>query len=264
MFFQQHIRSIPNVNANFWSFSIGGKVRQPLILSYADLRALPSESLRCAIACAGENGDYPLIGEAVWHGTALQTLLDELEIEPSTRYARVSAADGYTTVLPLDVLTQTLLVTAMDDTPLPPEHGYPARLIAPGLHGYKMPKWIERIELTELTDSVEGGFWEAHGGSLDGTASVKAAITGHEQAADGTVAFSGVAYASGQALAVVQISIDGGDWMPVAFTITPESQYALANWRIDWTPPGKGDYHVTVRASDGHADAQHSRIVRIR
>ena len=194
-------------------------------------------------------------------GTAqpLQTLLDELEIEPSARYARISAADGYTTVLPLDALAQTLLVTAMDDAPLPPEHGYPARLIAPGLHGYKMPKWIERIE---LTDSAEGGFWEAHGGSLDGRATVKAAITEYKQSAhaDRVVSLSGIAYVP--ALISIEISIDGGGWMPVSFT--PTDRYALANWRIDWTPPGAGDYHVTVRASDGHADAQHSRIVRIR
>ncbi len=257
MFFQQQIRSIPSVNANFWSFSIGGKVRRPLILSYADLLALPTRTLRCTITCAAQNSDQPLIGEAVWRGAAMQTLLDELEIDPDAHYARISAADGYTTVLSLDALAQTLLVTAMDDAPLPPEHGYPARLIAPGLHGYKMPKWIERIE---LSTSPNGGFWEMRGGSLDGAASVKAAITGHEQAADGSVAFSGIAYAP--ALISIEISIDGGGWMPVAFT--PDDPHALTHWRIDWTPPGAGDYQVTVRASDGHGDAQHSLVVRIR
>ncbi len=257
MFFQQQIRSIPNVNPNFWSFSIGGSVRRPLILSYADLLALPAQTLRCAIACAGENSDHPLIGEANWRGVAIGTLLDELDIDPNARFARVSAADGYTTVLPLDALAQTLLVTAMDDAPLPPEHGYPARLIAPGLHGYKMPKWIERIELTA---SADGGFWEARGGSLDGAASVKAAITAHEQSADSVVSLSGIAYAP--ALISIEISIDGGGWMPVAFTTA--DPHALTHWRVDWTPPASGDYQVTVRASAGHADAQHSRVVRIR
>ncbi len=259
MLFQQQIRSIPSVNPKFWSFSIGGKVRRPLILSYADLSALPTRTLRCAVVCAGENSDYPLIGEAVWRGVALPTLLDQLDVDPNARYAHITAADGYTTVLSLDALAQTLLVTTMDDAPLPPEHGYPARLIAPGLHGYKMPKWIERIEFSA---SPDGGFWETRGGSLDGTAHVKAAITGQEQAADGTVRLSGSAYASQPALTAVQISIDGGGWMPVAFKLA--EPHALTHWRIDWTPPGAGDYHVTVRASDGRADAQHSLVVRIR
>ena len=132
-------------------------VRRPLILSYADLLALPTQTLRCAITCAAPNSDQPLIGEAVWRGVPLQTLLDELDNPPNAHYAHIAAADGYTTVLPLDALAQTLLVTAMDDAPLPLEHGYPARLIAPGLHGYKMPKWIERIELDATHRRVASG-----------------------------------------------------------------------------------------------------------
>ncbi len=259
MLFQQQIRSIPNVNVNFWSFSIGGLVRRPLILSYADVVALPAQTLRAAITCAARNSDQPLIGEAVWRGVPLTALLDELDIQPNAHYAHIAAADGYTTVLPLDALAQTLLVTAMDDAPLPLEHGYPARLIAPGLHGYKMPKWIERIELKE---SADGGFWEAQGGSLDGTAGVAAAITGQEPTADDAVVFSGVAYASEKAPTAVAISIDGGDWMPV--TVEPADRHALTHWRVDWTPPGTGDFQVAVRASDGRTDAQHSLIVRIR
>ncbi len=257
MFFQQHIRSIPTVNPNFWSFSIGGKVCQPLILSYADLQALTAQTLRCVVVCAGTNHDQPLIGEGLWRGVPLQALLDELTIAPDARYARISAADGYTTVLPIDKLAQTLLVYALDNAPLPLEHGYPARLIASGLHGYKMPKWVERIELTDATD---GGFWESRGWSLEGTVGVKAAITGHEQTADGTVTLSGVAYASN--LTALEISVDGGGWMPIP--LAKGSTLTLTRWRINWIASGAGDYQVCVRASDGHAEDQHSLVVRIR
>lgn len=259
--FLQHIRAIPAVNPDYWSFAIGGAVRRPLILSYADLRALPAQTLRCAIVCAASSADQPLIGEAAWRGVALSTLLDELEIAPDARFARIHAADRYTTVLPLDRLRQTRLVYEMDDAPLTPEHGFPARLIAPGLHGYKMPKWISRIE---LTDSAAGGFWEARGGSLGGDVSAKAAILRHDLTASGAVRLEGVAY--GRSSVSVQVSIDGGAPMPVP--ITSGDAGTLARWQITWTPPGAGDYHARVVASavtnDGVSTGEHSVILRIR
>jgi Oxidoreductase molybdopterin binding domain len=257
--FQQHIRTIPPINPEYWSFAIIGRVRRPLILSFDDLRQFPVETLRCAVACAGMSRSRPLIGEALWRGVPLRALLGEVSIDPAARFARIHAADRYTTVLPLDQLADTLLVYVMDGAPLAPAHGFPARLIAPGLHGYKMPKWIERVELTE---SPDGGFWEARGWSLDGAAGVRAALLSHEQTADGSLALAGVAYAGSDAIASVQVGIDGGGWMPVPFT--PTDPFALTRWRIDWTPPGTGDYEIRVRASSGSAAAEHALVVRVR
>jgi hypothetical protein len=220
------------------------------------LLALPSQNLRSVIACAGTGKDRPLIGEALWRGVPLPDLLDEASADSGVRYARIHAADRYITVLPLERLAQALLVYQMDGAPLPPEHGFPARLIAPGLSGYKMAKWIERIE---LTDSPEGGFWEARGWSLEGDAGVKAAILSHESRADGSIAFSGIAYSGGRPITRVQISIDGGDWMPVPFA----TDQALTRWQIDWMPPHTGDFHVRVVASDGTTDDQHALTLRI-
>src|SRR5690606_27442530 len=124
------------------------------------LRRFPTETRRCAIACAGMSRHRPLLGEATWRGVALRAPLDEIAIDDGAGFARIHAADRYTTVLTTDQLADTLLVYEMDGAPLPPAHGFPVRLIAPGLHGYKMPKWIERIE---LTNSSDGGFWEARG-----------------------------------------------------------------------------------------------------
>ncbi len=257
--FHQYIGTIPSLNPNYWSFAITGMVNRPLILSFADLRELPTQTLRCAIACAGTSRDRPLIGEAVWRGVPLTALLGEVTIQPQARYALVHAADHFTTVLALDQLAQALLVYEMDGAPLSPEHGFPTRLIAPGLHGYKMPKWVERIELVETPD---GGFWESRGWSLDGTAGVKAAILSHDQTADGTVALAGIAYGGALPPASVQVSIDGGDWMPVPFAAG--DPFALTHWQIDWMPPGAGDYHARVRVSAGSGSAEHTAVLRIR
>ncbi|MFN8451593.1 MAG: molybdopterin-dependent oxidoreductase [Anaerolineae bacterium] len=159
--FQQSIRITPQINQAYWSFAITGRVARPLILSFDDLRQFPTETLRCAIACAGTSSGRPLLGEAIWRGVPLRALLADVTVGSSARYARVHAADGYTTVLPLDQLANALLVYEMDGAPLLPRARLPARLIAPGLQGYKMPKWIERIaarpRLTAASGNRAGG-----------------------------------------------------------------------------------------------------------
>ena len=259
VFYQQSIRTFPQPHLNHWSFAIIGGVRHPLILSYEDLLTFPTQTLRAAIACAGSSTDRPLIGEAVWRGVALQTLLDELVIAPEIRFARIHAADGYSAVLPLNRLAQTLLAYEMDGAALPPEHGFPARLIAPGMFGYKMPKWVERIE---LSDSPHGGFWESRGYALEGQAAVKVAILGYEQNANGSITLTGAASSGFHLLHSVHLSIDDGDPMPVNFT--QETPFALAHWHIDWTAPSSGGYHVRARATDGVTHAEHTLVIRSR
>ncbi len=259
MSFQQRIRTIPQVNPNYWSFAITGKVRHPLILSFADLQRFPTQSIHSALTCSAAHADHPLIDEADWRGVPLQDLLAQITIDPTARFARVHAADHFTTVLPLDALAGTLLAYERDGAALLPEQGFPARLIAPGLSGYKMPKWINRIELTE---SSEGGFWEVRGWPLDGAAALKAALLSHQPTANGALELSGVAYAGSDPVTSVQISIDGGDWMPVPFT--PAEPFALTRWQIQWTPPGLGDFRVLVRASDASRHAEHIRTIRVR
>jgi DMSO/TMAO reductase YedYZ molybdopterin-dependent catalytic subunit len=256
--FQQRIRSIPQVNPNYWSFAITGKVRHPLILSFSDLQQFPTETIHSALTCKPTKAEHPLIIEADWRGVPLSILLDQISIDSAAQYALIHAADRYTTILPLAALAQTLLAYERNGAPLTLEDGFPARLIAPGLHAYKMPKWIDRIELIE---SPEGGFWESYGWSLDGEAEVKAAIISHE-ITNGALQLSGVAYAGRRAITSVQISIDGSDWMPVPFT--PAADFALTHWQIQWMPPGTGDYAVRVRASDATSHAEHTRIIKVR
>lgn len=257
--YRQHIHSIPPIHRDHWSFAIIGGVRHPLILSYDDLLSFPTETLRCAIACAGKSVDRPLLGEAVWRGVPLYSLLDQLDIASEMRFACIHAADGYTTVLPLDRLAKSYLVYEMDGQPLSPEYGYPARLIAPGLFGYKMLKWIERIE---LSDSSAGGFWESRGYSLEGDAATRVAILSYDQSASGVITLTGVVYGGSSPVRAVWLSIDSGDRMPVPFV--QDSLFALAHWHIDWTPPGAGDYHLRADASSASSSDQHTLVIRVR
>jgi len=263
--FQQRIGALPTVHTDFWSFSIGGAVQHPLILSYADVVALPHIEMTCALACAAHKPDSrPLIGQARWRGVPMQALLSEVEIAPQAEHAHITAADGFSSSLPLDLLAQTLLVTDMDDAPLPLEHGAPARLILPGHAGYKMPKWVQRISLSA---DPQPGFWEARGWSETGTAPLIAYFSTpeHLQPVSGTVVLAGKAYAGSRAVARVEISVDGGPWMPV--DVAPSAPFCQTTWQIAWTPPAPGDYLLRVRAAaEGDSVSStdlHAIIVRV-
>lgn len=261
--FRQHFRQISPINVNYWAFAIGGAVRHPLILSYADLLALPVVEVGCTIACAGHSPDQPLLGDGLWSGVPLSALLAEVDIDPAAQFARVHSYDGYSAVLMLDRLRDSLLALTLDGEPLPHDHGFPARLIARGQGGYKLPKWVTRVE---LTGSADGGFWESRGLPIDGAVTPVAAILDHTPTGSGSIRLSGAAYAGEQAITRIEIRIDGGDPMPVPFE--PDEPSRWTRWQIDWTPPAPGDYAVQVSAfAEGRPTAlpaQHTIVIRHR
>jgi hypothetical protein len=253
--FQQHIRTIPAITAAHWSFSIGGAVRHPLILTFDDLRAYPSVEWPCALACAARS---PLIGHANWRGVPLAALLAELDFAPAIQHARIYSADGYHASLTLERLGGALLAYEMDGAPLPPEHGFPARLIAPGLYGYKMPKWVTHIR---LGDAPAPGYWEARGWPDDGAARPLASIEATQAQVNGDILISGVAYAGQEAITGVEVSVDDGDWTPVTFTVEQD----WVRWQAAWTPgAANGDVVLRARArTHSQLSRPHTVILRI-
>lgn len=187
------------------------------------------------------------MGSAVWRGVPFRTLLDEVTVQPAARFANFFAADDYATSIPFDKLPGALLVYGMNGEMLPQEYGFPARLIVPGLYGYKMPKWIQRVELA--ADPVIG-LWEQRGWSVVGEVQTTSAILSpqHLETVSGTISFSGIAYAGNRSITNVEISIDDAPWMPTPFQQENTGQWA--QWSIDWTPYTPGDYGIRVRATD--------------
>lgn len=257
-----HLRQ-PILNPLHWALTIGGMARHPLILSYSDLQQFRVQSVACAVLCAGSPFDESLIEQAEWTGVPVSLLLDELEIDSGAAYAVLHSASGYSTSLPLDWLRRGILALHQDGSLLQPEQGYPARLIVPGLYGYKMPRWITRIELTH----TPSGFWEGRGWTDDGAAPITAAITQprpHAAAARGEVLLQGFAYSSFAPLNSVEISVDGADWMPVDYL--PVLPARLSIWRAAWSPPRPGEYHIRARAAAADSTASaapHSLIVSV-
>jgi DMSO/TMAO reductase YedYZ molybdopterin-dependent catalytic subunit len=245
-FFRQY-SAIPQRRAAHWGFSIGGSVTHPLSLSYGDLLAMPAVEMPCTLLCAANDPGGERIGHAVWRGVPLAALLEDVEIDTTAGYARLSAADGHTTSITLKQLRGSLLAYVMNGETLTPEQGFPARLIVPGLYDYKSPRWIQRIE---ITDSPTLGGWEAHGWSQDGNVRAVSGITRPRpfEAVAAPVRLEGYAYAGKHEIVSVELSVDDGAWMAV--DVSEHVPHSWARWQAEWPAPSTGDFVVRVRATD--------------
>ncbi len=243
-FFTQPVRHIPEINADYWSLMLAGALDIPLLLSYQDLLALPQTEISCTMACGGHQPGGDMIGHARWHGVRFGEILQAVHIRPQAAYARFYAADGYVTSLPLAKTADLLIAHHMNAAPLSPEHGFPARLIAPGRYGYKMPRWLRRIELAEYPAN---SYWEKRGWPQTGAAQTTVSITSPTQHTPAqAVEISGFAYGGNQPLTAIEVSIDDGPWMPVTFQAP--APLSWAPWSIHWFAASPGSYQVAARA----------------
>lgn len=261
-FFQHPVQQMPSMNPDYWALMVSGSVRVPLLLSYADLHAMQATETPCTIACAGEK---TWIGTALWKGVRLQDLITLIELRHDAQFACFYAADGYVTSLPLNQLQDTLLAYSMNDRPLSIEHGAPLRLIAPGRYGYKMPRWLQRIEFTARPAL---SIWEQRGWSTGGKVTPRAVITipDNQAALHGPVQVSGFAFAGASTIHKVAISVDEGPWTPVEFN--PAQPYTWTSWTAHWTPHTPGSYRLAAQAftentDNSQVEAPHSIILHV-
>jgi DMSO/TMAO reductase YedYZ molybdopterin-dependent catalytic subunit len=246
-FYRQQLQSIPQVTSVYWALRIYGLVENTITLTYKDLFELPSAERGCTLSCIGSSPHNLMIGNALWKGVPLSAFLDRVKPSQKGAYAQFYSTDGYTTYLETTKLTDAILAYEMNGEALTREHGYPARLIVPGLYGYKMPKWIQRIE---FTDSPQPGFWEKRGWSVTGNVQTTSAILSpnHQEIVNGNMQIGGVAYAGARLITKIEVSINDAPWMPIP--IQKSQPYQWTPWHIEWQAPAPGDYLIKVRASD--------------
>lgn len=252
-FYRQQLRHVPQITPVFWTLRLYGLVDKPLALTHEDLLAMSTTALPCTLACVGSSDRNTRVGHALWSGVPMVSLLERVGMKANARYTQFYAADGYTTFVETDQLDGALLAYQMNGETLPREHGYPARLIVPGLYGYKMPKWIQRIE---MTDTPKPGFWEERGWSASGAMQTGSAILSphHMESVSQMVLLSGVAYSGECTITTVEISVDDGPWMPLP--VTSSDPVSWSPWQIEWTAPAPGDYLIKVRSSDSSGFTQ--------
>ena len=146
----------PHTPLEEWTFSLVGEVAEPKTWTWAEFRALPSETIRCDVHCVTKWSKLDM----VWEGVSIDTLLDEVDHDAA--YVLAFCDGGYTTNLPLEDVTggRAWIAYGYDGDPLEPEHGGPARLLVPHLYFWKSAKWVRGLR---LLPEDEPGFWETYG-----------------------------------------------------------------------------------------------------
>ena len=249
---------VPSIDVETWSVKVTGMVDRELSLSFDDLLARDLLEVPITIQCVSNEVGNHLVGTARWRGVLLADLLREAGVRDGAEQVIGESVDGFTAGFPLDAALDgrdALLVVGMDGEPLPPEHGFPARLVVPGLYGYvSATKWLSEIRVTTWD---EEGFWIPRGWSRLGPIKIASRIdvphSGAELAA-GTVAVAGVAWAPQRGISKVEVRIDEGEWREARLGPVP-SDDTWVQWVLEW-PATAGDHRITVRATAGDGEIQ--------
>ncbi|HEY3059713.1 MAG TPA: molybdopterin-dependent oxidoreductase [Chloroflexota bacterium] len=247
----------PSVAASSWRLKIDGLVDRPLELTYDELQALPASEGYYTLMCISNEVGGDLWGNAVWRGVKLRYLLEQAGVHPDGVKAVFSAADDYKDSVKLDraLHPDTLLAWEMNGAPLAREHGFPARLLIPGIYGMKNVKWLTGITIL-ATDFK--GFWQNQG--WDDAAPYQTASRidvpfSRATLAAGPVSVGGAAFAGDRGIQSVEVSTDQGrTWQPGQ--VKPGlSPYTWQLWRADLTVD-KAVRDIRVRAVDGRGVPQ--------
>jgi DMSO/TMAO reductase YedYZ molybdopterin-dependent catalytic subunit len=248
--YTQSYSRAPTVAADDWRMRVHGLVTQERTLGLDDLRAFPKvESLR-TLECIGNPVGGTLIGNVRWGGCEAAALWREVGILPQATRAKFEAEDDYQTSVELKWITQpgVLMVYEMNGEPLPTEHGFPLRILMPGLYGQKMPKWIRDIE---FIDYDHQGYWESRGWSDVASVQTNSIVRQPgdlDRLSAGSTPVFGVAFAGLRRITDVEVRIDDGDWTH-ARLLQDDSSLVWTQWSFDWAADG-GRHRLAVRATD--------------
>ena len=256
----------PRIDAATWTLSVDGMVDHPFQLTYAELLAMEMHEQYVTIACVSNEVGGDLVGNALWKGVRLRELLDRAGVQSGASQVVGHAFDGWTAGFPTAWIDEpdreALVAVAMNGDPLPAEHGFPARLIVPGLYGYvSATKWLTKIGLTTL--QAFNGYWVPLGWSKEAPILTQSRIDvpkRGESVSSGQVAVAGVAWAPDRGISAVEVQVDDQPWAPAELS-APISDATWVQWLYRWTAT-PGAHLLSVRATDGTGEVQTADITR--
>ncbi|HEY4152212.1 MAG TPA: molybdopterin-dependent oxidoreductase, partial [Pseudolysinimonas sp.] len=255
---------VPQLDPAQWELTITGMVEKPVTLTFAELLALPLEESYTTLMCVSNEVGGTLIGNAKWLGYPIRHLLARAKPTAGADMVFSHSSDGFTASTPLAVLQEddrnAILAVGMNGDPLPPEHGYPVRMVVPGLYGYvSATKWVVELEVTRFAD--HSAYWTERGWSSHGPVKVESRIDVPRAGATvsaGTVVVAGVAWHQHTGIEKVEVRVDGGAWneATLAAAISVDT---WVQWTWEWDAPS-GQHQLEVRATDADGNTQTSDV----
>ena len=251
---------VPRVNVDSWRLEVRGMVDRPLTFSYDELLAMPLVEQHVTIACVSNEVGGNLVGNALWTGVRLRDVLEAAGVQSGATQIVGRSVDGFTAGFPtawaLEPGREAMIAVGMNREPLPAKHGFPARLIVPGLYGYvSATKWLQAIELT--TREAVDGYWVPLGWAKDAPILTQGRIDVPASGAAvpaGPVAVAGVAWAPDRGIDRVEVRVDDGAWQAARIS-RPISDATWVQWTLAWdATPGR--HSLEVRATDGTGAVQ--------
>jgi hypothetical protein len=238
-------------------------VEREMELTFADLLARPMIERYVTLSCVSNEVGGDLVGNALFQGVRFKDVLDEAGVQPGATQVVSRSIDGWSCGSPTSAIMDgrdSMIAIAMNGEPLPPEHGYPVRLVVPGLYGYvSATKWVTEIELTRWEDF--DAYWVPRGWAKEGPVKTMARIDrprrGKDYAPDagGAIDIAGLAWAVHRGISKVEVSIDDGEWRECELAGVP-SDDTWRQWRYRWTDATEGEHEVQARAYDGSGEPQ--------
>ncbi|WP_194410356.1 molybdopterin-dependent oxidoreductase [Microbacterium cremeum] len=243
---------VPEVDPGEWRLRVHGMVAEEFELTWDELMTLPLEESWTTLACVSNEVGGTLIGNARWLGYPVRRLLERARPTADADMVLSRSVDGFTASTPLEAMTDgrnAVLAVGMNDEPLPIEHGFPARLVVPGLYGYvSATKWVESLEVTRFDRAR--AYWTDRGWSERGPIKLQSRIDVPRKGQGlraGDAVIAGVAWHQGVGIAGVEVQVDEGPWQQAALA-TAISDDTWVQWSIPWTAT-EGDHLLRCRAT---------------
>ncbi|WP_426996935.1 molybdopterin-dependent oxidoreductase [Pseudarthrobacter sp. N5] len=251
--------SVPEINADEWELRVHGLVEQEIRLTFQDLLDAELIESHVTLTCVSNPVGGNLAGNAKWLGLPIREVLKRARPKDGADMVLSTSIDGFSASTPLEVLQDNrdaMLAIGMNGEPLPLEHGYPVRMVVPGLYGFvSATKWVVDLEVTRFADSK--AYWTHRGWSERGPIKTMARVEvpkSFAKVAAGRVALGGSAWAQTRGITKVEIQIDNGPWTEAVLS----NEASLVTWRQwsfawDATP---GPHYIKARATDGTGEVQ--------